>query len=54
MPGSSRLQREVYEQFLIQRYGLQNLLNKRNPLGGRMDIYERMIDDVIEKFNLPR
>jgi RHS repeat-associated protein len=54
MPGSTKLQREVYEQFLINKYGINNILNVRNPMGGRMDLYNSMIDDVIKQFNLPR
>ncbi len=30
------------------------LLNKVNPMGGRMNLYESMIDGVIEKFGLPK
>lgn len=54
MPGSTKLQREVYEQFLINKYGINNLLNVRNPMGGRMDLYNSMVDDVIKQFGLPR
>lgn len=54
MPRSTKLQREVYEQYLINKYGKENLLNARNPMGGRMDLYNKMIDDVIKQFNLPR
>ncbi|WP_165824150.1 RHS repeat-associated core domain-containing protein [Pseudochryseolinea flava] len=54
MPGSTKLQREVYEQFLINKWGIDNLLNVRNPMGGRMDQYNNMIDDVIKQFGLPR
>lgn len=54
MPGSTRLQREVYEQYLIDKYGIRSLLNVRNPMGGRRDLFKSMIDDVIEQFDLPR
>jgi hypothetical protein len=54
MPGSTKLQREVYEQFLINKYGLKNLINERNPMGGRTQLFENMIDDVINQFNLPK
>jgi hypothetical protein len=56
MPGSTKLQREVYEQFLIIKYGGPKggqILNKVNPMGGRMDLYNSMIKDVIKQFNLP-
>jgi hypothetical protein len=54
MPNSTKLQREVYEQYLIIKYGIDNILNVRNPMGGRMDLYNSMIDDVIKQFDLPR
>jgi RHS repeat-associated protein len=54
MPGSTRLQREVYEQYLIRQTGIDKLINIRNPMGGRMDQYFDMIDGVIRQFNLPR
>jgi hypothetical protein len=54
MPGSTPLQREVYEQYLISSAdgGIDALINIRNPMGGRMDKYEAMIEDVIREFNL--
>ena len=54
MPGSTKLEREVYEQYLIKKSGIKNLINTRNPMGGRKELFNRMIDNVIEKFNLPR
>jgi RHS repeat-associated protein len=54
MPGSTKLEREVYEQYLIREYHLDKLINIRNPMGGRMKLYHSMIEDVIKKFNLPR
>jgi RHS repeat-associated protein len=55
MAGSTKLEREVYEQYLIREAGgVDVLVNKVNPMGGRMDVYEKMIDGVIEKFNLPK
>jgi len=56
MPGSTKLEREVYEQYLIRgaRDAGTKILNKVNPMGRRMDLYYKMIDNVIEKFNLPR
>ncbi len=54
MPGSTQLQREVYEQYLVTKYGLSNLMNIVNPMGGRMKLYESMIENVIKTFNLPR
>lgn len=56
MPGSTKLEREAYEQYAINRHpgGIPNLLNMRNPMGGRMDKFNTMIDDLITKYNLPR
>lgn len=55
MPGSTKLQREVYEQYLVTKHGGPNsLLNQVNPMGGRMDVYHSMINDVIKQFNLPK
>ena len=55
MKGSSPLEREVYEQYLINNAGgVDALFNKINPMGGRMDQYEKLIESVIKKFNLPR
>ncbi|MFO0507730.1 MAG: RHS repeat-associated core domain-containing protein, partial [bacterium] len=56
MPGSSKLQREVYEQYRILNKGggVENLLNLNNPMGGRMDLYNRMIDDVLSTYKLPK
>ncbi|OYU95797.1 MAG: hypothetical protein CFE21_11710 [Bacteroidetes bacterium B1(2017)] len=53
MEGSTTLEREVYEQYLIKKAGIENLINIRNPMGGRMDLYNNMIGDVISKFKLP-
>lgn len=55
MKGSTKLEREVYEQYRIdQAGGVRNLQNVRNPMGGRMDTYHKMIDKVIAKYYLPR
>ena len=55
MAGSTKLEREVYEQYLIREAGgVDALINKVNPMGGRMDKYFEMIDGVIEKFGLPK
>ena len=56
MPGSSKLEREVYEQFRIENYLRKgySLLNLRLPMGGRMDLYNDMIDEVINKYRLTR
>jgi|GEM_PF-1290312 len=54
MPGSTKLEREVYEQYRIKQAGIDNLQNIRNPMGGRVDLYDQMIDDIIDKYNLPR
>ena len=55
MPGSTKLEQEVYEQYLIIKNGGPiNLLNTRNPMGGRMDTYYEMIDGVISKYNLTK
>lgn len=55
MPGSTKLEREVYEQYLIREAGgVDVLINKVNPMGGRMDKYFEMVDGVIEKYGLPK
>jgi RHS repeat-associated protein len=57
MPGSTKTEREVYEQYLITKYGGPKggeLLNQVNPMGGRMDKYAEMVEGVIKKFDLPR
>jgi RHS repeat-associated protein len=57
MDGSTKPEREVYEQYLITKYGGPKgniLLNQRNPMGGRMDTYNKMIKNVIKKYNLPQ
>ncbi len=46
MPGSTKKQREIYEQYVIlKKYGenwkdpvLKKLINKVNPVGGRFDL----------------
>lgn len=53
MKGSTKLEREVYEQYLINKAGIGKLLNVRNPMGGRMDKYDNMFRDVINKYSLP-
>jgi hypothetical protein len=54
MPGSSKLEREVYEQYQIDKAGIDNLRNIRNPMGGRRELYNQMLEGVITKYNLPR
>lgn len=54
MSGSTRLEREIYEQYLIEKFGITNLKNKVNPMGGRMNIYLKEIENIINKYNLPR
>ena len=54
MPGSTKLEREVYEQYLIDKHGIDNLINAVNPMGGRRELFNQMIDGVIEKFGLPK
>lgn len=56
MKGSTKLEREVYEQYRIlnQGGGIENLLNVRNPMGGRMDIYNELIDGVLSTYKLPK
>ena len=57
MPGSDKLEREIYEQYLITKYGGPKggeLLNQVNPMGGRMEKYAEKIEEVITKYNLPR
>jgi hypothetical protein len=53
MKGSTKLEREVYEQYLILKYGLDKLLNIRNPMGGRMKEYYNLVEKIIKKYNLP-
>jgi hypothetical protein len=55
MPGSTKLEREVFEQYKINQYINGNgigLLNDVNPLGGRQSLYDEMINDVLIKYNL--
>jgi len=52
MSGSSPLEREVFEQYLINTIGKNNLLNKVNPLGGRVGLYDKMWENVLKKYNL--
>lgn len=55
MSGSTKIEREAYEQYLILKNGtVDNLLNVRNPMGGRMQEFNEMIDNVISKYDLPR
>ncbi len=54
MPGSTKLEREVYEQYLIDKVGIKHLINARNPMGGRRELYDKMIENVINKYNLPK
>jgi RHS repeat-associated protein len=54
MPGSTKLEREVYEQYLIDNNGLDNLINVVNPMGGRREMFGQMVDGVIQKFGLPK
>lgn len=57
MPGSTKLEREIYEQYLITNFGGTQggqLLNKVNPMGGRMQEYAAKIEEVLTKYNLPR
>ncbi len=53
MPGSTKLEREVYEQYLIDKANINKLLNIVNPMGGRRALYESLKNAVINKFNLP-
>ena len=53
MPGSTKLEREVFEQYQIFKYKFDyKLLNDVNPMGGRMNLYNEMIEDVLTKYNL--
>ena len=54
MPGSSQLEREVYEQYVIDKYGKDALININNPMGGRRELYASMVNSVIEKYGLPK
>ena len=54
MPGSTPLEREVYEQYLINKAGgVNNLLNIRNSMGGRMGQYNELLPGVIDRYGLP-
>jgi|GEM_PF-1428880 len=54
MPGSTKVEREAYEQYLILKNGtVDNSLNIRNPMGGRVNEFNEMIDNVILKYDLP-
>jgi hypothetical protein len=39
---------------LIDKHGIDNLINAVNPMGGRRELFNQMIDGVIEKFGLPK
>jgi hypothetical protein len=55
MEGSTKLEREIYEQYVIDNFRKRgNLLNKNNPMGGRLDQYNRQFLQVINKFKLPK
>ena len=57
MSCSTKVEREIYEQYLITKYGGTQggqLLNKVNPMGGRMQEYAEKLEEVITKYNLPR
>ena len=63
MPGTTKRQREIYEQFVIlKKYGgrvtprgttidkLKGLLNKVNPMGGRVNLKDNIeLDELYEK-----
>ena len=68
MPGSTKEQREIYEQYVIfKKYDrrwkeLGQLINKRNPVGGRYDFenpqdLKRFYNDaekIADYWNLPK
>lgn len=56
MPGSSPVEREIYEHYLVEKLLKRGLIlaNKKMPMGGRLAKYNKEIDNVINKFNLPR
>ncbi|MGG6231481.1 hypothetical protein [Tenacibaculum sp. SDUM215027] len=68
MKGSTKLERELYEQYIIlEKYGGEisrkgkYLLNKVNPVGGRYKLgtplgekeFYEAAEKVIKKYNLP-
>jgi RHS repeat-associated protein len=62
MSGSSKYEREIYEQYLINKSGgIDNLINVVNPVGGRFNLktaeglkeFAKEAIKVIEKYNLP-
>jgi len=67
MPGSTKFEREIYEQFvIIEKYGKdwknqEYLLNKVNPVGGKynlnsekgMSLFMEKAKEVAKKYNLP-
>lgn len=69
MKGSSKYERELYEQYQILKGGginkgtnMSNLLNVKNPVGGRIDLnspkgleqFSKLVSEVIKKYNLPK
>jgi hypothetical protein len=48
MVGSTKTEREAYEQYLITKGGgVRNLINEKNPMDGRMDEFNEIIESVI-------
>ena len=55
MQGSTKIEREIYEQYIIRYFGGKDqLLNKLDPMGGRMSDYFNEIENILTKYNLPR
>jgi hypothetical protein len=56
MVGSTKTEREAFEQYVILNKfdGIENLINKVNPMGGRMGKFEEMIDNVIARYSLSK
>ena len=68
MPGSTKKQREIYEQYvMLKKYKkrwkeLGELLNKRNPVGGRYNLddpidlkrFYKDAEEIIEHWKLPK
>lgn len=55
MPYSDKIEREIYEQYQVFKYtNIFDLINIRNPMGGRMSIYYERIEYILNKYNLSR
>jgi hypothetical protein len=68
MPGSTKLEREMYEQFVILKKYKENwkdlgyLINKVNPVGGKFDFktligrkqFYEAAEKVADRYKLPK